>query len=89
MDQQLITTRLKELLTQVLTRSGEEPPTIGLDSGFPELGVNSVDLLEFVLGLEDGFGVRVLDDMLPEDLPTTLAQWADLLQNRIQRKAAA
>jgi acyl carrier protein len=89
MDQQLIATRLKELLTQVLARNGEEPRTIDMQSGFAELGVNSVDLLEFVLGLEDGFGVRVLDDMLPEDLPTTLAQWADLLQNRTQKKAAA
>lgn len=89
MDQQLITTRLKELLTQVLTRGGEERRTINPQDGFAELGVNSVDLLEFVLGLEEGFNVRVLDDMLPEDLPTTLAQWADLLQNRIQGKAAA
>lgn len=89
MDRPQITSRLKELLGRIVAENGGDPRRIDLCATFAELGVNSVDLLDFVLGLEDGFGVRVLDDMLPEDLPGTLDGWAEFLQTRLSEKAAA
>ena len=78
-----IAERLKRLLNRIVSESeggnrvaGRE---IDLQADFSELGINSVDLLEFVLGLEQEFGVRVLDEMLPEDLPVNLAGWRDVL----------
>jgi acyl carrier protein len=75
--------RLKQLLERVIAEgdAGARPAAgvIDLQADFAELGINSVDLLEFVLGLEQEFGVRVLDDMLPEDLPANLAGWLDVL----------
>jgi acyl carrier protein len=75
--------RLKRLLQRVIAE-GEagnrlSARDIDLEADFAELGINSVDLLEFVLGLEQEFGVRVLDDMLPEELPASLAGWLEVL----------
>src|SRR5262249_17339923 len=75
--------RLKQLLERVIAEGGAgervSAGEIDLQADFAELGINSVDLLEFVLGLEQEFGVRVLDDMLPEDLPANLAGWLEVL----------
>jgi acyl carrier protein len=75
--------RLKQLLERVIAESdaGARLPAgaIDLQADFAELGINSVDLLEFVLVVEQEFGVRVLDDMLPEDLPANLAGWLEVL----------
>jgi acyl carrier protein len=75
--------RLKQLLERVIAEGDAgarvSAGAIDLQADFAELGINSVDLLEFVLGLEQEFGVRVLDDMLPEDLPVNLAGWLEVL----------
>jgi len=75
--------RLKQLLERVMAEGDagarQSARDIDLQADFAELGINSVDLLEFVLGLEQEFGVRVLDDMLPEELPANLAGWLDIL----------
>ncbi len=83
MEHSEIADRLKQLLERVLAEgeagSRLSARDIDLRADFAELGINSVDLLEFVLGLEQEFGVRVLDDMLPEELPATLAGWLEVL----------
>jgi acyl carrier protein len=83
MDRTATADRLKQLLERVIAEgdAGARLPAgaINLQSDFADLGINSVDLLEFVLGLEQEFGVRVLDDMLPEDLPANLAGWLEVL----------
>jgi acyl carrier protein len=89
MNQEQIARRLQEILGRIMATDIDEPRQVDIQATFADLGINSVDLLEFVLGLEDGFGVRVLDDMLPNDLPATLAGWATLVQAKITRKAAA
>jgi acyl carrier protein len=75
--------RLKQLLERVIAEGDAgarvSAGDIDLKADFAELGINSVDLLEFVLGLEQEFGVRVLDDMLPEELPANLAGWLEVL----------
>jgi len=52
---------------------------IPLDADFAEVGVNSIDLLEFVLRVEKTFNVVILDEIAPDDLPTCLSGWVDLL----------
>ncbi len=88
MEHSEIADRLKQLLERVIAEgeAGSRPSArdIDLQTDFAELGINSVDLLEFVLGLEQEFGVRVLDDMLPEELPANLAGWLKVLL-RVQR----
>jgi acyl carrier protein len=83
MDRTETAERLKQLLERVIAEgdAGARVPAgdIDLQADFAELGINSVDLLEFVLGLEQEFGVRVLDDMLPEELPANLSGWLDVL----------
>lgn len=87
-----LTGTLQKILHKVVAERVDEPrrlpaeilPTVS----FAELGVNSVDLLEFVLRLEQELDVRVLDDMLPDELPSTLAGWADVVTNQ-QKKSAA
>jgi acyl carrier protein len=83
MEQTETAERLKQLLERVIAEgdAGARIPArhIDLQADFAELGINSVDLLEFVLGLEQEFGVRVLDDMLPEELPANLAGWLEVL----------
>ncbi len=83
MEHSEIADRLKRLLERVIAEgeagSRVSAAEIDLEADFAELGINSVDLLEFVLGLEQEFGVRVLDDMLPEELPANLAGWLEIL----------
>jgi acyl carrier protein len=89
MDDQQTAFTLKDILAKIVSENGNDPRQIDLQTTFAELGVNSVDLLEFVLRLEEGFGVRVLDDMLPDELPASLAAWVELLRGRLDSKAAA
>ncbi|MGQ0637001.1 MAG: acyl carrier protein [Planctomycetaceae bacterium] len=92
MDPTNLAQSIRQLLEQVLAERDDAPRgalrSIDLHASFRDVGVNSVDLLEFVLRLEDSLEVRVLDDMLPEDLPSTLAQWIELVGART-RKAVA
>jgi acyl carrier protein len=92
MDQKFLADRLRHLLEQVLAERDDAlrvlSRQIDLHASFRDLGVNSVDLLEFVLRLEDALGVRVLDELPPDDLPNTLAGWIDLVNSRT-RKAVA
>ncbi len=49
---------------------------------FTELGMNSVDLLEFVLRVEEQFDTSLLDDIEPQDLPESIAAWAEWLTGK-------
>ena len=91
MDEQAVNVRLEKLLCRLLAGADGSGTSadrrLDLDADFSALGVNSVDLLEFVLGIEQEFGVRVLDDMLPEELPTTLRSWGRFLEARLPQAA--
>jgi acyl carrier protein len=75
--------RLKEILARVVSKSGTSrartAAEIDNNADFATLGVSSVDLMEFVLNVEQEFNVSLLDAMLPDQLPTTLEDWAKLV----------
>lgn len=52
---------------------------LDVNARFANMGINSVDLMEFVLRVEDRFDVSLLDELAPEDLPETLAGWGELV----------
>jgi acyl carrier protein len=82
--------KLKEILARVVgegTKARFDAARIDSQAEFSALGVNSVDLMEFVLRIENEFRVDILSDMLPDDLPLTLNGWAKLVSARLARPA--
>ncbi len=81
--------KLKEILARVIGEAGKSrvnPAQLDAQADFATLGVNSVDLMEFVLRAENEFGIDILSDMLPDELPTSLAGWATLIAARVDRR---
>ena len=89
MDQVGLEFRLTEILARVVGEGGAAHPRTPADlaptEDFAVLGVNSVDLMEFILRVEQELNVDVLENMLPDELPTTLRGWAQFLYPRLQR----
>jgi acyl carrier protein len=80
--------KLKEILARVIGEGGKgrvDPARLDSHADFSTLGVNSVDLMEFVLRTENEFHVDILADMLPDELPATLNGWAKLLCTRLPK----
>jgi len=90
-DRQAVAARIREILAGVVLRSGttnvRRPEDIPWDGEFSQLGVSSVDLMSFVLEVEEEYSLDVLSDMLPEDLPLSVDGWADLVWTRLQQSA--
>lgn len=77
--------QLQTILAEIMARSRlVDNEAIAPDAEFSVLGINSIDLLEFVLRVEESFDVSILDEITPEELPTCLAGWA-LLVGRLKR----
>ncbi len=80
--------KLKMILARVIGEGGKgrvDPSQLDVQADFATLGVNSVDLMEFVLRAENEFGIDILSDMLPDELPTSLSGWARLISARLER----
>jgi len=79
---------LKEILARVVGEGGKgriDPAQLDSHADFSTLGVNSVDLMEFVLRTENEFRIDILSDMLPDELPATLHGWAKLVCRRLEK----
>jgi acyl carrier protein len=79
--------KLKEILSRVVGEGGKgrlNPAELDSHADFSTLGVNSVDLMEFVLRTENEFRIDILSDMLPDELPATLNGWARLVCRRLE-----
>lgn len=78
-----ITVRLKELLAAVLSQNEgsliESADDVAADADFAQLGVNSVDFLEFVTSIEREFHVDVPDEVLSERSLISLNAWTHFL----------
>ena len=89
MDQAGLEYRLTEILARVVGEGAAAHPRTPADlsptEDFAVLGVNSVDLMEFILRVEKELNVDVLENMLPDELPNTLRGWAEFLYPRLQR----
>jgi acyl carrier protein len=88
-DQAGLEFRLTEILARVVGEGGAASPRLAAElsptEDFAVLGVNSVDLMEFILRVENELNVDVLENMLPDELPSTLRGWAQFLYPRLQR----
>jgi acyl carrier protein len=88
-DQAGLEFRLTEILARVAGEGGGQAPRPAAELSptkeFAVLGINSVDLMEFILRVEKELNVDILEDMLPDDLPSTLRGWAEYLYPRLQR----
>jgi acyl carrier protein len=88
-DQTGLEFRLTEILARVVSQGGTAAPRLPAELNpteeFAVLGINSVDLMEFILRVEQELNIDVLQDMVPDELPSTLRGWAELLYPRLQR----
>ncbi len=72
--------RLKELLQKVLAESEDRQMDVPLHADLVELGVNSVDYLQFVLAVETAFGLEIPDDVVTDPALLTLDGWVNYLR---------
>ena len=88
MDQAGLEFRLTEILARVVSEGGKSPRSAAEFSPteeFAALGVNSVDLMEFILRVEKELNVDLLGTMLPNELPSTLRGWSQFVYPRLQK----
>ena len=73
---------LKVLLVQRLRLRGVEPSSIGDDDPLLKgpLGLDSIDLLELALVLEEAYGVKIGDEELVEGMFNSIGALADLVR---------
>ena len=76
----MIFEKLKELLSE---QFGVEEDTITMDTGFDDLGADSVDLVELSMALEEEFGV---EEMAEEDVAEikTVTELVHYLQSKVE-----
>ena len=76
----MIFEKLKELLSE---QFGVEEDTITMDTGFDDLGADSVDLVELSMALEEEFGV---EEMAEEDVAgiKTVGDLVHYLQGKVE-----
>lgn len=90
MDQAGLEYRLTEILARVVSEGGKTTRSaaeLSPTQDFAALGVNSVDLMEFILRVEKELNVDVLGTMLPNELPGTLRGWTEFVYPRMPRSA--
>jgi acyl carrier protein len=87
-DQAGLEYRLTEILSRVVSEGGKTTRSaseLGATEEFAALGVNSVDLMEFILHVEKELNVDLLGTMLPNELPSTLRGWSEFVYPRLPR----
>lgn len=88
MDEANIRQRVKRVLVESLALEGVEPEEIEDDTPLrEELGLDSIDALELILGLEREFGVRIQDRGLGRDTFTNVATLGDFVRQRLAESA--
>ena len=74
---------LRELLAAIVSQNeGSEITTaedIPPDADFAQLGINSVDFLEFVTAIESEFDVDIPDELLSDRTLISIDDWARYL----------
>lgn len=74
-DIQETTTTVKSIIAEILK---VDPSAVSLDSTFETLGVDSLDMLQIIMKLEDTFGIEISDDVAMSI--KTVGQAIDLIQ---------
>jgi len=90
MDEANIRLRIKRILVESLALEGVEPEEIEDDTPLrEELGLDSIDALELILGLEREFGVRIQGRGLGRETFTNVATLGAFVQQRLPESAAS
>jgi len=77
-----LTERIKELVVQCLFLD-VEPPSIGNDENLMEVySVDSVNLFEIVVALEDDYGISFEDEDFDVETFSTVASIAELVKRK-------
>jgi acyl carrier protein len=73
---------LKRLLVKRLRLHGVAPESIADDAPFfgPPLGLDSIDLLEFALAIEEAYGIKIDDDELGKSAFSSIGALATFLR---------
>ena len=89
MDQAGLEFRLTEILARVVSEGGKSPRSateFSPTEEFAALGVNSVDLMEFILRVEKELNVDLLeDDAAQQSCRGTLRGWSQFVYPRLQK----
>lgn len=83
MDNQELSTKLKNLLSEV---TGIEREAINDDSLLSDLGIDSLDIVEFVLVLEDEFEVEIIDEDLENNFHGKFGDVVKYMAGRLDSK---
>lgn len=84
MDEATLRDRIKKVLVEGLSLHGLEPASIQDHASLQEeLGLDSVDALELVLGLEQEFGVKIQGKGLDRETFSTVDSLARFVRSRL------
>lgn len=79
--------RLHKILDAIITTASENEPSISCDPRRTRedyfLSLNSIDLLEFIISIENEFGFELADDALADSKWLLLDEWAQFIQRRV------
>lgn len=89
MDEATLRARIKRILVEGLALHGLEPASIGDQASLQEeLGLDSVDALELVLGLEQEFGVKIQGKGLSRETFSSVESLARFVRERLEEPPA-
>lgn len=83
--------RIKRLIVTRL-RLKKEPASIGDDQilfGKEGLGLDSIDALELVVGMEEEFGIKIGDTEVDKNVFASVASMSRYVEGKVAKKAAA
>ena len=85
-DPAVVQARLRQLLHTLLVQNSDcafdSPDAIPDDVDLAQLGITSIDYLEFALTVEQEFKVAILETIDPNELPHTLIMWQQQVCSR-------
>ena len=81
--QETIYNMVKEFVFKSVSRSNEDIKIEDIGDDLRELGLNSVDFLEFVIMLESTFDIDIPDEFLVENDNTTIQSWVEFIYQEI------
>lgn len=90
MDTNEIKDRLRRIIVASLALDGLDPAEIGDDTNLrDELGLDSIDALELVLGMEKEFGVKIQGKGLDRESFATLTTLTSFIEARMNAPETA
>lgn len=87
-DLKMLRPRIKELIVERLFIEGVEPASIDDEAPFmAELGLDSIDVLELLVGIEQEYSIKLVDTGLEREAFQSVRALADLVQQQIAARS--